>query len=108
MLTICSNSDGGVTGQKRPSDNAANGPTAKKANTAKLEPCSDEGEKLVEEYPIPDQLVGLVIGRGGENIQRIQAETNVTEIQNKPTPYVFSAAYKSRPSRQEPRTVPVL
>lgn len=71
-------SDSGVTGQKRPSDNAAenNGPTAKKANTANLEVVKDEGEKVVEEYPIPDQLVGLVIGRGGENIQRIQAETN--------------------------------
>ena len=75
------NSDSGVTGQKRPSDNAAenNCPTAKKANTANLEVVKDEGEKVVEEYPIPDQLVGLVIGRGGENIQRIQAETNVSE-----------------------------
>ena len=80
-LLIFSNSDSGVTGQKRPSDNAAenNGPTAKKANVANLEVVKDEpGEKVVEEYPIPDQLVGLVIGRGGENIQRIQAETNVS------------------------------
>ena len=47
---------------------------------ANLEVIKDEpGEKVVEEYPIPDQLVGLVIGRGGENIQRIQAETNVSE-----------------------------
>ena len=32
---------------------------------------------VTEEFPIPDQLVGLVIGRGGENIQRIQQATNV-------------------------------
>ena len=64
----------------------------------------------MEEYPIPDQLVGLVIGRGGENIQRIQAETNVTRIQIKPASYtgIFSVEYKYRPSPQEPRTVPVL
>ena len=33
---------------------------------------------VTEEFPIPDQLVGLVIGRGGENIQRIQQATNVS------------------------------
>lgn len=42
-----------------------------------------EGETR-ESFPIPDQLVGLVIGRGGENIQRVQSQTNC-EIQVLPT-----------------------
>lgn len=33
------------------------------------------GKSCTEEVRIPDGLVGLIIGRGGEQVSRIQAET---------------------------------
>lgn len=33
------------------------------------------GGNICEEYPVPDKLVGLVIGRGGEQLHRLQADT---------------------------------
>lgn len=33
------------------------------------------GGNTTEEYNVPDKLVGLVIGRGGEQLQRLQADT---------------------------------
>ena len=59
---------------KRHSDTNLNEPEPKKANVGNR-PLQD-GE-VREEFPIPDQLVGLVIGRGGENITRIQKLTQV-------------------------------
>lgn len=33
------------------------------------------GGSITEEYKVPDKLVGLVIGRGGEQLHRLQADT---------------------------------
>ena len=34
------------------------------------------GENLTtEEYPVPDAMVGLIIGRGGDQITKIQADS---------------------------------
>ena len=66
---------------KRTGDSSLTGPDAKKANMLEEDSLlGDMGQKTSEEFPIPDQLVGLVIGRGGENIQRIQQQTNVRKI----------------------------
>ena len=54
-------------------------PAPKKSNVPSSERELKENETR-ESFPIPDQLVGLVIGRGGENIQRVQSTTNC-EIQ---------------------------
>jgi len=33
------------------------------------------GNVTSEEYKVPDKLVGLVIGRGGDQLHRLQADT---------------------------------
>jgi hypothetical protein len=33
------------------------------------------GNLSSEEYKVPDKLVGLVIGRGGDQLHRLQADT---------------------------------
>ena len=72
-------SDSG-TGVKRASDQSVEDqPAPKKSNVPSSERELGEGETR-ESFPIPDQLVGLVIGRGGENIQRVQSQTTC-EIQ---------------------------
>ena len=39
-------------------------------------PCVVNGQELTtEEYPVPDNMVGLIIGRGGDQITKIQADT---------------------------------
>ncbi|XP_065322275.1 far upstream element-binding protein 1-like isoform X2 [Gordionus sp. m RMFG-2023] len=43
---------------------------------------ANQGKALVsEEYQVPDKMVGLVIGKGGENIVKIQRETGVLSVQ---------------------------
>ena len=61
------------SGIKRASDQSTteDQPAPKKSNVPSSERELREGETR-ESFPIPDQLVGLVIGRGGENIQRVQ------------------------------------
>ena len=68
-------SDSG-SGIKRASDQSTteDQPAPKKSNVPSSERELREGETR-ESFPIPDQLVGLVIGRGGENIQRVQVLT---------------------------------
>ncbi|KAJ3378150.1 Far upstream element-binding protein 1 [Entophlyctis sp. JEL0112] len=39
------------------------------------------GSKITREITIPTDMVGLIIGRGGETLKRIQAETGVLKIQ---------------------------
>lgn len=77
-------SDSG-SGVKRASDQSGveDQPAPKKSNVPSSERELNEGETR-ESFPIPDQLVGLVIGRGGENIQRVQSTTNC-EIQVLPS-----------------------
>ena len=77
-------SDSG-SGVKRASDQSAEDqPAPKKSNVPSSIRELAEGETR-ETFPIPDQLVGLVIGRGGENIQRVQSTTKC-EIQVLPSP----------------------
>ena len=66
------------TGIKRPSDSNLTEPEPKKSNLSSSERELNEDE-VRESFPIPDQLVGLVIGRGGENITRIQNQTGVRQ-----------------------------
>jgi len=55
--------DGG-SGTKRAGDGSVGGPEAKKANLTEEETLlSGDETKITDEFPIPDQLVGLVIGR---------------------------------------------
>ena len=75
MYSEPSISDSG-TGIKRPSDSNLAEPEPKKSNLSSSERELNEDE-VRESFPIPDQLVGLVIGRGGENITRIQNQTGV-------------------------------
>ena len=64
------------TGIKRSSGSNLAEPEPKKSNLSSSERELNEDE-VRESFPIPDQLVGLVIGRGGENITRIQNQTGV-------------------------------
>ena len=74
---------------KRASDQSGveDQPAPKKSNVPSSERELNEGETR-ESFPIPDQLVGLVIGRGGENIQRVQSTTNC-EIQGTQGSHTF-------------------
>lgn len=70
-------------GVKRPNESTTNeGPEPKKSNVSSADRELKDDE-IRESFPIPDQLVGLVIGRGGENITRIQTKT-LCEIQVQP------------------------
>nr|XP_006823040.1 PREDICTED: far upstream element-binding protein 2-like isoform X5 [Saccoglossus kowalevskii] len=97
-IGIPGNVDLGGMGIKRPLEDAEGEPDSKKL-AAKNDPIGaqlaalaqqarrhlgngnqDEFERpgqssLSEEYAVPDKLVGLVIGRGGEQITRLQAES---------------------------------
>eukprot|EP00088_Acartia_fossae_P015901 TRINITY_DN1882_c0_g2_i1.p1 TRINITY_DN1882_c0_g2~~TRINITY_DN1882_c0_g2_i1.p1 ORF type:complete len:495 (+),score=204.85 TRINITY_DN1882_c0_g2_i1:212-1696(+) len=65
------NSDQASQGVKRPSssglDSDGEGPVAKKM--------ADGGAQLTEQVAVPDKMVGMIIGRGGEQITRLQAES---------------------------------
>ena len=68
---------------KRPNESTTNeGPEPKKSNVSSADRELKDDE-IRESFPIPDQLVGLVIGRGGENITRIQTKTLVIQILNR-------------------------
>lgn len=45
------------------------------AKRAASESFGGDGELTTEEYPVPDNMVGLIIGRGGDQITKIQADT---------------------------------
>uniref|UniRef100_A0A8C7ZJQ9 Far upstream element (FUSE) binding protein 1 n=1 Tax=Oryzias sinensis TaxID=183150 RepID=A0A8C7ZJQ9_9TELE len=60
-------SDFGYGGQKRPLEDADQ-PETKKVAT-------NDGESSSEEFKVPDGMVGFIIGRGGEQISRIQQES---------------------------------
>jgi len=70
------------SGGKRPAD-SSNDTSAKKfasvndavgAQLAMLK-AQQLGGNICEEFKVPDKLVGLVIGRGGEQLHRLQADT---------------------------------
>ncbi|KAG8437198.1 hypothetical protein GDO86_008044 [Hymenochirus boettgeri] len=79
--TTVNSNDYGFSGQKRPLDDGDQ-PEAKK-----VAPPSDpfpppmppmhqqQRSVLTEEYKVPDGMVGFIIGRGGEQISRIQQES---------------------------------
>ncbi|XP_063795097.1 far upstream element-binding protein 1 isoform X5 [Pseudophryne corroboree] len=78
--TINSN-DYGFSGQKRPLDDGDQ-PEAKKVaptndSFAPPMPSMHQQQRsvLTEEYKVPDGMVGFIIGRGGEQISRIQQES---------------------------------
>lgn len=78
-----------ITGQfsdpnsgKRPADSSNDGSSKKFASVndavgAQLAMLKAQqlGGSISEEYNVPDKLVGLVIGRGGEQLHRLQADT---------------------------------
>lgn len=77
-----------ITGQfsdtsgKRPADSSNDGSNKKFASVndavgAQLAMLKAQqlGGSITEEYNVPDKLVGLVIGRGGEQLHRLQADT---------------------------------
>ncbi|XP_053380520.1 far upstream element-binding protein 2-like isoform X2 [Mercenaria mercenaria] len=48
-------------------------------NSGMMQPQNDQmnlGMVITEEYKVPDRMVGLIIGKGGEQITRLQAETS--------------------------------
>uniref|UniRef100_A0A665XCW7 Far upstream element (FUSE) binding protein 1 n=1 Tax=Echeneis naucrates TaxID=173247 RepID=A0A665XCW7_ECHNA len=57
----------GYGGQKRPLEDADQ-PETKKVAT-------NDGESTSEEFKVPDGMVGFIIGRGGEQISRLQQES---------------------------------
>uniref|UniRef100_A0A7N8X6I5 Far upstream element (FUSE) binding protein 1 n=1 Tax=Mastacembelus armatus TaxID=205130 RepID=A0A7N8X6I5_9TELE len=57
----------GYGGQKRPLEDADQ-PETKKVAT-------NDGESASEEFKVPDGMVGFIIGRGGEQISRLQQES---------------------------------
>ena len=58
---------GPFTGVKRPSSDELNsGPNIKKSNM----------EGSTEQIAVPDKMVGMIIGRGGEQITRLQQDSN--------------------------------
>ncbi|CAH2311099.1 far upstream element-binding 1 isoform X7 [Pelobates cultripes] len=78
---INSNNDYGFGGQKRPLDDGDQ-PEPKKVapqndSFAAPMPAMHQQQRSVitEEYKVPDGMVGFIIGRGGEQISRIQQES---------------------------------
>uniref|UniRef100_A0A8C9WX04 Far upstream element (FUSE) binding protein 1 n=1 Tax=Sander lucioperca TaxID=283035 RepID=A0A8C9WX04_SANLU len=57
----------GYGGQKRPLEDADQ-PETKKVAT-------NDGKSISEEFKVPDGMVGFIIGRGGEQISRLQQES---------------------------------
>uniref|UniRef100_S4R9C3 K Homology domain-containing protein n=1 Tax=Petromyzon marinus TaxID=7757 RepID=S4R9C3_PETMA len=69
--------------QKRPMVEDADGPECKKF-AAKNDPigaqlaamvAQQSRSQVTEEFKVPDRMVGLIIGRGGENISKLQNES---------------------------------
>lgn len=63
--------------RERPEDDEYGLPTKRLAEDADLtlgNPYMDDNEAVNEKYPIPESAVGIVIGRGGSEIQGIQAK----------------------------------
>lgn len=77
-------SDPGTGVKRAPDQSAEDQPAPKKSNVPSSIRELADGETR-ETLLIPDQLVGLVIGRGGENIERVQSTTKC-EIQVFPSP----------------------
>ncbi|XP_075688994.1 far upstream element-binding protein 1 isoform X6 [Rhinoderma darwinii] len=78
--TVNSN-DYGFTGQKRPLDDGDQPEAKKVAPTndsfqSAMPPMHQQQRAvLTEEYKVPDGMVGFIIGRGGEQISRIQQDS---------------------------------
>uniref|UniRef100_H2LEN7 Far upstream element (FUSE) binding protein 1 n=1 Tax=Oryzias latipes TaxID=8090 RepID=H2LEN7_ORYLA len=69
-------SDFGYGGQKRPLEDADQPETKKVAtNDGELILCFFSNRSSSEEFKVPDGMVGFIIGRGGEQISRIQQES---------------------------------
>ncbi|XP_051866600.1 LOW QUALITY PROTEIN: far upstream element-binding protein 1 [Pristis pectinata] len=77
--TAISTSDYGYGGQKRPLEDGDQPDTKKVAQNdpfgAQLAAMHQQRSIATEEYKVPDSMVGFIIGRGGEQISRIQQES---------------------------------
>lgn len=61
---------------KRPMEGNTGGPPEAKRSVPDNSFTDVNGTELTtEEYPVPDNMVGLIIGRGGDQITKIQADT---------------------------------
>ncbi|XP_048458373.1 far upstream element-binding protein 1 isoform X3 [Rhincodon typus] len=77
--TTINTSDYGYGGQKRPLEDGDQPDTKKVAQNdpfgAQLAAMHQQRAIATEEYKVPDGMVGFIIGRGGEQISRIQQES---------------------------------
>ncbi|XP_078075083.1 far upstream element-binding protein 1 isoform X5 [Mustelus asterias] len=77
--TPINTSDYGYGGQKRPLEDGDQPDTKKVAQNdpfgAQLAAMHQQRSIATEEYKVPDGMVGFIIGRGGEQISRIQQES---------------------------------
>ncbi|CAA98232.1 K Homology domain-containing protein [Caenorhabditis elegans] len=60
--------------RERSEDEEYSLPAKRPADDTDLNPFMDDNEAVNEKYPIPESAVGIVIGRGGSEIQGIQAK----------------------------------
>uniref|UniRef100_A0AC34QWA0 K Homology domain-containing protein n=2 Tax=Panagrolaimus sp. JU765 TaxID=591449 RepID=A0AC34QWA0_9BILA len=89
QLAAANSSDRSSIGQKRPhSDDSSFVPVAKRANDGQASSTMNNMSEyhICETVEIPDNVVGLVIGRGGEQITAIQQQTGCrVQMANDPT-----------------------
>ena len=63
----------GAAGLKRPLSGAGDGPESKRPPP--FAPFRPMEGVTSEQIPVPDRMVGMIIGRGGEQITKLQAES---------------------------------
>ncbi|KAE9552100.1 hypothetical protein FO519_004680 [Halicephalobus sp. NKZ332] len=88
QLAAANSSDRLSAGQKRPLPDDSSIVPAKRANDGKpSSPTMNPNDfAMIETIEIPDNVVGLVIGRGGEQISAIQQQTGCrVQMANEPT-----------------------
>jgi far upstream element-binding protein len=82
-----SSSDRLTAGQKRPSSTDNSFVPAKRSNDGQSSAMNMNEQVLVETIEIPDNVVGLVIGRGGDQITTIQQQSGCrVQMAGEPTP----------------------
>uniref|UniRef100_A0AC35F3S6 K Homology domain-containing protein n=1 Tax=Panagrolaimus sp. PS1159 TaxID=55785 RepID=A0AC35F3S6_9BILA len=82
-----SSSDRLTAGQKRPSSTDNSFVPAKRSNDGQSSAMNMNEQVLVEIIEIPDNVVGLVIGRGGDQITTIQQQSGCrVQMAGEPTP----------------------
>ena len=66
-----------ASGQKRPLAGAPDGPESKRPppNVNTFPNLRNMEGMTSEQIPVPDRMVGMIIGRGGEQITKLQADS---------------------------------